>query len=320
VATERSWPYDFETDGTTPQQTTQGDGTKLWRMHALGHGQDGLLEVGYVGALSAAESLNNSARAGSSPAAGLTTVNAADRTINVANFMALVRGVAYELTGGDKTIQFGSNATGNPRLDRLVLKHEPAAWKTRLAIKAGTAAATPVAPALTQIDGGVWEIPIRTVLIRNGVGALSNSDLQTDDRYFLIYRPAHTLVAGPTAYGSTGDTWANMPTAQITEATFYAPPSGQVLITLGGHSDLASVAIVWLGFQIRLGGSSGTVVVSPTTTKAGLFRETLTHNDVAGPFLVSGLTPGAHHTVQLQQRTNVAGNWGATFVTAQPVP
>lgn len=320
MATERSWPFDFETDGVTPQETTQDDGTKLWQMHAAAQGApDGVFDVGVYQPLSAAQSLDGSARVGSQPVRLAVNRDAGnDRTVLVNDGLALVRGIAYELTGGNKTISFAANVSGSDRYDRIVLQLDPAAWKIRLVVKQGTPGGT--VPALTQTPGGTWEIPIRTVRIRNGVGVLDGADLVSDDRYFLKYRAAHGQWAGDDPHSNTNGAWTGMSGGQV-EFPFFVPPSGTLLVSLGAREQLTAAGTgAYLGFQIRSGSTSGTVVVNANTSQAVRWgSDTADVSRSGGPFLLTGLPPGLY-VAQLMQHTSGTGTWRNAYLTVVPVP
>jgi hypothetical protein len=80
------------------------------------------------------------------------------------------------------------NSSTNPRVDRIVLRRSLSGDTTTTEIKQGTAAASPVAPGLTQTEGGVWEISLAQVRVPGGAGTAGNaiqtlaSTTVTDDR------------------------------------------------------------------------------------------------------------------------------------------
>lgn len=97
-------------------------------------------------------------------------------SIDVLQGAALVRGVFYVNTA---TVSFvvGANASGNPRIDTVVLQSDYALQEVRLALKAGTPAATPVPPSLTQSAGILWEIPVADIAVANGFTVLAQSTI-----------------------------------------------------------------------------------------------------------------------------------------------
>lgn len=84
--------------------------------------------------------------------------------VSVAAGQALVRGHYYSSTVSE-TLTHGTANGSNPRIDTVVLRLDPTANSIVLAIVAGTAASSPVAPTLTQTDAGTYEYPLANVLI-----------------------------------------------------------------------------------------------------------------------------------------------------------
>lgn len=100
---------------------------------------------------------------------------------------ALVDGVWYE-SDASETIAIPSPAV-NPRVDRIVLRKDWALQTVRLTRIAGaeSAAQVPPAPALVQIDGTTWDLPLWQIHITTG-GVIT---LWHDEREFIgQYVPA----------------------------------------------------------------------------------------------------------------------------------
>lgn len=76
----------------------------------------------------------------------------------------LIRGHYYNSTDTE-TLTISAADLTNPRIDSVVLRLDPTANSVVLAVLAGTPNASPSAPALTQTDGGVYEIRIANVLV-----------------------------------------------------------------------------------------------------------------------------------------------------------
>lgn len=93
---------------------------------------------------------------------------------------AWVQGFMHRLHTADWTAAVPVNAATNPRVDRIALRLDPAANTVVIARLQGTPAASPVAPALTQVDGGTWEFPLwRFTVPANSVAPLTGL---VDDR------------------------------------------------------------------------------------------------------------------------------------------
>lgn len=95
---------------------------------------------------------------------------------------AIVRGHAYN-NDAQVTLTIGASAS-NPRRDLVVLRLDPSTNSIVLAVKAGTAAATPSDPSLTQTEEGTFELPIARVTVPANAVTISASDV-TDLRTFV---------------------------------------------------------------------------------------------------------------------------------------
>lgn len=91
----------------------------------------------------------------------------ATTSVNVLRGAALVQGIAY-LSDATQAFAIAANASGNPRIDTIILRKSWAAQTVRQAILQGTPAASPVPPTLTQTDGVTWEIPLADIAVANG--------------------------------------------------------------------------------------------------------------------------------------------------------
>lgn len=95
---------------------------------------------------------------------------------------AFIRGFAYENT--DTIVLTCNPATAQPRIDTVILKLDPTANTITAQIKEGAPATSPSAPALTQVVGGIWEMPLADILIPASATALDVNNY-TDRRTFL---------------------------------------------------------------------------------------------------------------------------------------
>lgn len=96
--------------------------------------------------------------------------------VDVSQGFALVRGGVYE-SSATETLSIAANASGNNRIDTIILAHDYVAQEIRLAVKVGTPAGSPVPPALTTTAGVLWEIPLADVLAQNGFVSIAETDL-----------------------------------------------------------------------------------------------------------------------------------------------
>ncbi len=88
----------------------------------------------------------------------------------------------------DTSLTIGANTSGDPRIDRVVLRAEPSLQEVALAVVEGTPAATPAPPDVTQTDTGVFELALAQVLVGHGV-ALISADKVTSERTFVRQPP-----------------------------------------------------------------------------------------------------------------------------------
>lgn len=99
-------------------------------------------------------------------------------SLSVAPGNAFVNGYSYQLTEAlEKTL---STADGsNPRKDRVVVRFSRSDRSIYVAVKTGTAAATPTAPALNQ-SGDTYELSLATITVARGATSISASAIQDD--------------------------------------------------------------------------------------------------------------------------------------------
>jgi hypothetical protein len=114
---------------------------------------------------------------GTQPNEGLRVqAQGSNASIDVLQGAALVRGVFYVNTATTSFV-VASNASGNPRIDTVVLRSDYALQTVRLALKQGTPAATPVPPTLTQSAGIMWEIPVADIAAADGFTVISQGNI-----------------------------------------------------------------------------------------------------------------------------------------------
>jgi hypothetical protein len=135
--------------------------------------------------------------------------------VKVAAGFAIVRGFAFYSTAQETVTIAAANT--NPRIDLVVLRLAPASDSITLAVVAGTPAASPVAPTLTQntaANGGVYEMEIGRVTVGANVVTITAGSV-SDTRPFLgtpvgrwatVSRPASPKV-GHLGYNTTTSLW-----------------------------------------------------------------------------------------------------------------
>jgi hypothetical protein len=118
--------------------------------------------------------------------------------VAVAAGQAMVRGHYYVSTASENLTIATANAS-NPRIDSIVLTLDPTANTIVLAVVAGTAASSPVAPTLTQTDSGVYQYQLATVLVPAAATSVSTI---TDKRTFLGSKSSASIATAVTTQSS----------------------------------------------------------------------------------------------------------------------
>lgn len=110
----------------------------------------------------------------------LQVIASGSANVDVKIGSALIQGKIYENTAA-VTLTVAANASGNPRIDTLVLRVDYVAQTIRAVLKQGTPAGSPTPPALTQSAGVTWEIPLANIAVANGFSTIAQADI-TDRR------------------------------------------------------------------------------------------------------------------------------------------
>lgn len=124
-------------------------------------------------------------------AGGELGLTAAGFVLSLGLGRARVRGAAYERTGAawSYTVPANTHAT-QARIDRLVLRRDLVAKTVTPTVLQGVPAATPVAPALTRVENGVWDLH----LFRFTVPANSGTPLViADERRWIDPTSGHMI-------------------------------------------------------------------------------------------------------------------------------
>lgn len=97
-------------------------------------------------------------------------------SIDVLPGAALVQGAWY-YSDDTETLAIAANASGNPRIDTIILRADYPAQTVRVAVLQGTPAASPTPPALTQVAGVMWEIPLADIAVANGFISILDANI-----------------------------------------------------------------------------------------------------------------------------------------------
>lgn len=223
------------------------------------------------------------------------------RTVQVATGRARVRG---QFWSNDATISqaIAANTSGNPRIDRVVLRNTFGVG-ILVAVIQGTPAATPVAPALTQ-NTAVWEISLAQVAVANAVSVLVSANV-TDERQFVmsLTRPFPRVQARAAAGQSiphntlTTVTFGNADTYDTETAVngmhFTGATPTRVFFRQSGHFDLDGY-LAW--------------AASATGERTAYLRVT---RGVVSTYLAGGSRVGANAQAGAGTEQHVAGHYDA---------
>ena len=183
----RSWPFAFEPDGVTPQEVSEED--FRWTLAAAT--QDGIWED-----------------AAADPCA--VTAAADSTSVTVAPGRGQIRGYGFHVDAPEE-VAAPANAASEPRLYWVVARLDRTASSVGVVILEGTAAATPVLPALTRTDL-VWDLPLASFRRGGGGGAITN--LQDYRCYLNPHGPRKCLSSARPVDPSPGDEAYEMDTGR----------------------------------------------------------------------------------------------------------
>jgi hypothetical protein len=174
----------------------------------------------------------------------LSATNPAGRTVRIAAGTALVDGSWYEADASvDKTLALPS--PGNNRYDRVVLRKSCPDQTVRVTIISGVEAGSPTVPALTQIRGDTWDVPLVKAYV-TAAGAVT----LTDERSFCRHATALVLrrqggdasawnTPGPNSYSPQKTAFQ----AGASSISLTAAASGQVVVSFGSAFSAAPVVL-----------------------------------------------------------------------------
>lgn len=103
-----------------------------------------------------------------------------------------------------KTLSIAANSSGNPRIDRVILRNDFSNNRIEVDVLTGTPAGTPVAPAVTQ-NTTKWEISLALVAVANGAATITAGNV-TDYRTFIDGSCRYTVDSGLQTVATSTDT------------------------------------------------------------------------------------------------------------------
>jgi hypothetical protein len=221
--------------------------------------------------------------------------------VDIAAGQAMVRGHFYSSTEVETRSLATADAT-NDRIDLVVLRLDPVANTILLAVKTGVPDPAPVAPALVQTDGGIFEQPLANVLVPANAGVPSTI---TDRREFMGTKlgtwttDGRPVPAGRVLFGFN---------TTLEAVEFYDPINevwGPVAPEINSLNDIGDVTITtpadgellayddgdWVNQALTAAQlPAGSILQVVSTTKTDIFTlSSNTYTDVTG--LTASITP-----------------------------
>lgn len=200
------------------------------------------------------------------PLYGLAT-SPASANVEIQIGAALINGRFYETTAAVQ-LAIAANASGNPRIDTVVLRHDVALQTVRLVVKQGSPAASPSRPTLQQ-DASFWEIPIIDVAVANGFTTLAQSTITQRQRPVQSSYMGWLPYSFPMVYSIDGDydsASSSMGTNGVTSIGFAIP------FALSANMLLSSVLVRGAGAPYEIGWDLYTQDVNDGNTAENTLR------------------------------------------------
>lgn len=240
-----------------------------------------------------------------------------DRRVSVQPGDAKVPGVRVN-NNAVATYDFPANASGQPRLDWLVLRFLwTGSGSVALTHVLGTPAAAPVAPGLVQVAGQQWDLPLALQRVDAGVGAFpSGSTL--DARYWLTDN-------GSAVQGPRGATLIDPPhrPGRLLDVV----SSGELLVSVGGawlpvNRVRSTLDVTLLSGWADFGGGYGPAEVDVFSDGMvhlrGLIRRTGAAFSVSVTGVQVGTLPAAARPIGVRRAMVVQSQIGAVRLDAFP--
>jgi hypothetical protein len=217
-------------------------------------------------------------------------------TVDVADGAAIVDGIYFESTAVENVNVPSAVGAGNTRIDRIVVRVTWASYDAAITRIAGTDAASPAAPAITQTSESTYDLPLCQVLVdtSGNVTVTDERDWfapQTDDVTLEVDQTSGDLQVKDAGIDTAQLAADAVTTAKIVDANVTEAKIGAGAVTTAKIAD-ANVTPAKTSFldmmaedaQIYIGviGSDGVSIKLPTgwscsrTSAPGEYR--LTHN------------------------------------------
>ena len=116
-----------------------------------------------------------------------------NKTVYVDTGVVFING-AMRVLDAPVTLAVAENTSGNPRIDRVVARLDEADRTIEFAVKQGTPAGSPVAPALTKTEG-VYELGLADLTLANGYSTITSGAI-SDKRWDVSLCGASSMTIG----------------------------------------------------------------------------------------------------------------------------
>jgi hypothetical protein len=236
------------------------------------------------------------------------TADGSGLDVQIAPGFAFVRGHVVQSTASETLVLASANTS--PRIDRVVLRLDPAANTITLAVKTGTPSSTPEAPPLTLTDTGNYEVLLAEVNVPASALNISNTNI-VDRRNYAgqrtgVWTTASRPLVGLTKKGKLGfnrDTGLWEYFDGVTFKDLMPPPSakkiriphtftvsGDVRVASGDDAYIppffvpvpANQTVRLVGTKVRL-NSGGSVNFQLTKNGAGIYGPTTATTTASNP-------------------------------------
>lgn len=240
-------------------------------------------------------------------------------------------------TTSESIIDIASNSSGNPRIDRVVVRRDSTGNTLKLVRIAGTPASSPSAPALTAQD-----IPVARVLVASGAVSIGAADVTDERQCFPVGVVACTSTTKPASPARGQLVWVN-------DLSRHERWDGSVWTPLQARDDTGWVTATAIasGWKVYTGGGGYPPLIQVRRLNGivylrGLFQRNTNATASVGPILTlpAGFRPSYSHcyssvvlreynavlvqitaagTVNLGGTTNVPANASIPLNTSFPV-
>lgn len=241
------------------------------------------------------------------PGLAVAATSPAAAVVTVAAGAAFIRGLYYQ-NDASITLAIAPNTSGNPRIDRVVLRVDYIAQTIRLVTLQGAPAVSPAAPALTQDAGVRWEESLALVAVANGFITITGANITDTRRSVGI---DGTVIGGTTPAAGTFTT-VLASTASGGQVALNGPAATNRILSF--QTSFALRWLVYVDSSAEGGADAGSNLYIQSRSDAGVPANRISINRASGVVTIAtGLTlSGA-----LDHDGSTVGFYGNTPVARQ---